>query len=87
MSASTVTSAARVSVLDFEVSRMATPADSPHDGENGPGVRIVSRPRLVRREAVVSLDTSRTTAMLLGVGIAEGNCALRMREYQIRFVL
>jgi hypothetical protein len=34
-----------------------------------------------------SLDTSRTPAMLLGVGIAEGNCALRRREYQIRFVL
>jgi hypothetical protein len=68
MSASTVTSAARVSVLDFEVSRMATPADSPHDGENGPGVRIVSRPRLVRREAVVSLDTSCPPAMLLRCG-------------------
>jgi len=68
MSASSVTSAARVSVLDFEVSRMATPADSPHDGENGPGVRIVSRPRLVRREAVVSLDTSRTPVMLSAVG-------------------
>jgi hypothetical protein len=32
--------------------------------EDGPGVRIESRPRLVRREAVVSLDTSRTPAML-----------------------
>jgi hypothetical protein len=36
--------------------------------EDGPGVRIVSRPRLVRREAVVSLDTSRTPAMLSAVG-------------------
>jgi len=51
------------------------------------GGRLVSRPRVLRREAVVSLDASRATAMLLGVGIAEGNCALRMREYQIRFVL
>jgi hypothetical protein len=40
----------------------------PHMAEDGPGVRIVSRPRLVRREAVVSLDTSRTPAMLSAVG-------------------
>ena len=32
--------------------------------EKWPGVRLVSRPRLVRREAVVSLDTSRTRLCL-----------------------
>jgi hypothetical protein len=69
MSAWNMTSVARVLVSGFEVSRRATPAHSPHGGENGPGVRIVSRPRLVRREAVVSLDTSRTPAMLHRVGM------------------
>ena len=64
MSASTMTSAVSVLALGIEVPHAATPAHSPHGGENGPGVRIVSRPRLVRREAVVSLDTSRTPAML-----------------------
>jgi hypothetical protein len=33
---------------------------------------LVSRPLLVRREAVVSLDMSRTPAMLLQVGMEEG---------------
>ena len=64
MSKSNMTSVARVLVSGFEMSRRPIPAHSPHGGENGPGVRIVSRPRLVRRDAVVSLDTSRTPAML-----------------------
>jgi hypothetical protein len=34
----------------------------------GRGERLVSRPRIVRREAVVSLDTSRPPAMLLRCG-------------------
>jgi hypothetical protein len=34
----------------------------------GRGVRLVSRPRGLRREAVVSLDTSRAPAMLLRCG-------------------
>jgi hypothetical protein len=52
MSEWNVTSAARILVSGFEVSRRATPAHSPHGGENVPGVRVVSRPRWVRREAV-----------------------------------
>ena len=72
MSAWNMTSVAPVLVSGFEVSRRATPAHSPHGGENGPGVRLVSRPRLVRREAVVSLDTSRAPAMLFGVGDSGG---------------
>jgi hypothetical protein len=68
MSASNITSVARVLVSGFEMSSRPIPAHSPHGGENGPGVRIVSRPRLVRREAVVSLDTSRAPAMLLRCG-------------------
>jgi len=32
------------------------------------GERLVSRPRIVRSEAVVSLDTSCAPAMLLGCG-------------------
>jgi hypothetical protein len=67
-----MTSVAPVLVSGFEMSRRPTPAHSPHSGENGPGVRIVSRPRLVRREAVVSLDTSRAPAMLFGVGDSGG---------------
>jgi conjugative relaxase-like TrwC/TraI family protein len=46
----------------------ATPAHSPHGGERGRGKRLVSRPRIVRREAVVSLDTSRAPAILLCCG-------------------
>jgi hypothetical protein len=68
MSAWNITLVAPVLVSGFEVSGRATPAHSPHGGENGPGVRIVSRPRLVRREAVVSLDKSRAPAMLLRCG-------------------
>jgi hypothetical protein len=34
----------------------------------GRGERLVSRPRLVRREAVVSLDTGRDPAMLFRCG-------------------
>jgi len=34
----------------------------------GRGERLVSRPRIMRREAVVSLDTSRAPAMLLRCG-------------------
>jgi hypothetical protein len=56
-------------VLDAEVSRRAALAHSPHGGEMGRGERLVSRPRSVRREAVVSLDTSRAPAMLLDVGV------------------
>jgi len=69
MSASTMTSAARVLVLDVEVSPRATLAHPPHGGEMGRGERLVSRPRSVRREAVVSLDTSRAPATLFDVGI------------------
>jgi hypothetical protein len=36
--------------------------------EKWAGERLVSRPRVLRREAVVSLDTSRTPAMLSAVG-------------------
>jgi len=68
MSAWNMTSVALVLVSGFEVSRRATPAHSPHGGENGPGVRLVSRPRVLRREAVVSLDTRRAPAMLGLVG-------------------
>ncbi len=59
-----MTSVAPVLVLGIEVSPVATPAHSPHGGVTGRGVRLVSRPRLLRREAVESLDTSRTPAML-----------------------
>ena len=75
MSAWNMTSVAPVLVSGFEVSRRATPAHSPHGGETGRGVRLVSRPRSVRREAVVSLDTSRTPAMLFDVGIGSTACA------------
>jgi hypothetical protein len=34
----------------------------------GRGERLVSRPRIVRREAVVRLDTSRAPAMLFRCG-------------------
>lgn len=64
MSASTMNSAVSVWVLDVEASPRATPEHSPHSGEMDRGVRLVSRPRTVRREAGVSLDTSRTPAML-----------------------
>ena len=64
MSAWNMTLVAPVLVSDFEVSRRATLPHSPHGGENVPGVRLVSRPRAERREAVVSLDASRTPAML-----------------------
>lgn len=47
---------------------MATPAHSPHGGKIGRGARLVSRPRFRRREAVVSLDTSRAAAMLWTMG-------------------
>jgi hypothetical protein len=70
MSASTMTSAVSVSVLGIEVLPRATPAHSPHGGETGRGARLVSRPRSVRREAVVSLDTSRAPAMLPRCGDA-----------------
>ena len=80
MSAWTMTSVAPVLVLGFEVSRRATPAHSPHGGETLPGERLVSRPRFLRREAVVSLDASRSPAMLFGDGDSGGKCVLRMRE-------
>jgi hypothetical protein len=67
MSAWNMTSVAPVSALDFEVSRSHT-CTFPTWRRNEPGVRLVSRPRSVRREAVVSLDASRTTAMLLRCG-------------------
>jgi hypothetical protein len=63
MSAWNVTSVAPVLVSGFE-SRGDPHLHIPHMAEDGPGVRTVSRPRLVRREAVVSLDTSRTPGML-----------------------
>jgi len=53
--------------------------------EDGPGVRIVSRPRLVRREAVVSLDASRTPAMLLDVGISPRPVRLCAKIFSIYF--
>ena len=68
MSAWNMTSVAPVLVSGFEVSRRATPAHSPHGGEMGRGERLVSRPRVLRREAVVSLDTSRAPAILLCCG-------------------
>jgi hypothetical protein len=64
MSASTMTSAVSVLALGIEVSPAATTAHSPHGGEMGRGERHVSGPRVVRREAVVSLDTGRAPAML-----------------------
>jgi hypothetical protein len=69
MSAWNMTSVAPVLVSGFEVSRRATPAHSPHGGGNGRGERLVSRPRFLRREAVVGLDTSRAPAMLHDVGM------------------
>jgi hypothetical protein len=51
----------------LEVSPRATLAHPPHGGGIG-GERLVSRPRIVRREAVVSLDTGRAPAMLLRCG-------------------
>jgi hypothetical protein len=72
MSAWNMTSAAPVLVSGFKVSRRATPAHSPHGGEMGRGERLASRPRSVRREAVVSLDASRTPAMLLRCGDISG---------------
>jgi hypothetical protein len=59
-----MTSAVSVLVLGIEVLPRATPAHSPHGGETGRGERHVSRPRVLRREAVVSLDTGRAPAML-----------------------
>ena len=67
MSASTMTSAGLVLALGIEVSSSHN-CTFPTCRRNEPGVRLVSRPRLVRREAVVSLDTSRTPAMLSAVG-------------------
>ena len=52
MSAWNVTSVAPVLVSGFEASRTATPAHSPDGGETSRGVRLASRPRSVRREAV-----------------------------------
>ena len=68
MSASTTTSAVSVLALGIEASPAATLAHFPHGGETGRGERLVSRPRPVRREAVVSLDTGRAPAMLLRSG-------------------
>ncbi len=68
MSTSTMISAASVWVSDVEGPPGATPAHSPHGGKMGRGARLVSRPRFWRREAVVSLDTSRVPAMLLRRG-------------------
>jgi hypothetical protein len=69
MSAWNMTSVAPVLVSGFEASRTATPAHSPDGGETSRGVRLASRPRFLRREAVVSLDTSRAPAMLHRVGM------------------
>ena len=63
MSAWNITLVAPVLVSGFEVSPSHT-CTFPTWRRNEPGVRLVSRPRLVRREAVVSLDASRTPAML-----------------------
>jgi len=68
MSAWNMTSVAPVLVSDFEVSRRATPAHSPHGGEMGRGERLASRPRVLRREAVVSLDTRCAPAIMLCCG-------------------
>jgi hypothetical protein len=46
MSESTMTSVVSVLVSGVEVSPWATLAHSPHGGEKGRGVRLVSRPRL-----------------------------------------
>ena len=68
MSTSTMISAASVWVSDVEGPPGATPAHSPHGGEMGRGGKLVSRPRVLRREAVVSLDMSRAPATLLRCG-------------------
>jgi hypothetical protein len=68
MSASTMTSAASVWVLDVEASPMATPAHSPHGGKMGREQGLRQGRVFWRREAVVSLDTSRVPAMLLRCG-------------------
>ena len=57
-----MTSVVSVLALGIEVSTAATPAHSPHGGEMGRGERLVSRPRVLRRDAVVSLDTIRAPA-------------------------
>jgi len=68
MSASTMTSAGLVLALGIEVSSSHN-CTFPTWRRNEPGVRLVSRPRFLRREAVVSLDTGRAPAMLHDVGM------------------
>jgi hypothetical protein len=68
MSASIMISAGSVLALGIEVSPSHT-CTFPTWRRNEPGVRLVSRPRFLRREAVVSLDTSRAPAMLHRVGM------------------
>jgi hypothetical protein len=46
-----------------------------------PGERLVSRPRIVRREAVVSLDTSCAPAMLLAWGSQNSYSELQLFLY------
>ena len=70
MSASTMTSAVSVLALDIERSLLRPHLHIPHMAERRAGEkRLVSKPRFLRREAVVSLDTSRAPAMLHRVGM------------------
>jgi hypothetical protein len=79
MSALNMTSMAPVLISGSEVSRTATPAHSSDGGETSRGVGLASRPRSVRREAVVSLDASRTPAMLVRCGSLIDRRASRTR--------
>jgi hypothetical protein len=72
MSAWNITLVAPVLVSGFEVSPSHTCTFPTWRRQMCRGQGLVSRPLLVRREAVVSLDMSRTPAMLLQVGMEEG---------------
>ena len=50
--------------------------------EKRAGVRLVSKPRPLRREAVVSLDASRTPAMLFDVGIGSSGRRLCSKYFR-----
>ena len=68
MSASTMTSAVSVLVLGVEI-LIGPHLHIPHMAEKRAGGKACAQGRaLVRREAVVSLDASRTPAMLLRCG-------------------
>ena len=68
MSAWNVTSAARILVSGFEVSRRATPAHSPHGGETCRGQGLCQGRVGCAAKRSESLDTSRIPAMLSTVG-------------------